>query len=211
MPYVIRPPVRKMSLAGALAFIALCTLLAPSPARAEHRDRNRSVCGPVEVSNPFSVFGDHLDYSLVDGGDFESDADGWSLSRARVVSGNESYYVGGAEDTSSLSIGMFGKAASPSFCVDYRYPHFRFFAQSEGPHGLLLVRARWTDDDDVEHESLGLLAGSDFQSWAPTDMLPLARRLRLTDRRRTQHVRLVFTSLLGSWQIDDVYVDPYRR
>lgn len=213
MPYVIRPPVRKMSLAGALAFVAICTLLGPSAARADDDDSSysRSACGPVAVSNPFSIFGDYLDYTLVDGGDFESGADDWSLNRAGLVDGNESYYVGGDADTSSLRIGMFGKATSRPFCVDYRYPHFRFFARSEGPYGLLLVRARWTEDDDVEHETLGILAGSDHRSWSPTEMLPLAEVLRLTDRMETQHVRLVFTPLLGSWLIDDVYVDPYRR
>lgn len=213
MPYVIRPPVRKMSLAGALAFVAICTLLAPSPARADYGDSSySSACGPVPISHPFSVFGDFSDYTLIDGGNFETDADGWSLSRAGIVSGNESYYVGGEADTSSLRIGMFGKATSRRFCVDYRYPHFRFFAKlAEGSHGLLLVGARWTEGDDVGYATLGILAGSDHRSWAPTEMLPLADLLRLTDQGRTQHVRLVFTSLLGSWQIDDVYVDPYRR
>ena len=73
------------------------------------------------------------------------------------------------------------------------------------------VRARWTEEDDVDYETLGFLAGSDHRSWSPTEMLPLAERLRLTDRSRTQHVRLVFTPLVGTWQIDDVYIDPYRR
>jgi hypothetical protein len=215
MPYVFRPPVRKMSWLGALAAAALFIFLLPSMARADDDDGGSyytaSPCPDVAVSNPFSVFGDYSDYTLVRGGDFESRADDWSLSRAGVVSGNESYYVGGESDSRSLSIGMFGKATSPRFCVDDRYPHFRFFARSSSPYGLLMVRARWTEDDDTEYETLGFLGGSVYGSWAPTAMLPLAEMLRLTDRRRTQHVRLVFTSLAGTWQIDDVYVDPYRR
>jgi hypothetical protein len=215
MPYVIRPPVRKLYMTGALAIAAILTLLAPSLARADHSDGYsyvQSSCGDVAVSNPFAGFGDLFDYSLVEGGDFESGTDGWSLSRAGIVDGNESYFVGGESDSKSLSVGVFGKATSPRFCVDDRYPHFRFFARhTGGSYGLLVVRARWTEGDDVEQETLGLLGGSGYASWSPTEMLPLASMLRLTDWRRTQHVRLVFAPLAGTWQIDDVYVDPYRR
>jgi hypothetical protein len=216
MPYVIRPPVRKLQAAAFLAVALICALMVPALARADDDDDDSSyslsACGPVQVSNPFSIFGDYADYSLVEDGHFESGHGDWSRSGAYVVSGNESYYVRSAADDSSLSIRSWGRATSPRFCVDTNYPHFRFFARhSAGTYGLLWVRARWTEDDDVESATLGFLSGSDFVSWAPTEMLPLAEKLDLTDRRRTQHIKLVFTSLAGTWQIDDVYVDPYRR
>jgi hypothetical protein len=222
VPYVIRPPVRKLSLAGALAILAACVLLVPSLARADDDDDDRprgygssngpSRCEPVPVANPFSIFGDVSDYTLVGNGDFESGTGGWSLSRARVVGGNAPLQVRDALDGSSLSISPFGSATSPRFCVDNSYPHFRFFARlSQGTSGALWVRARWTEGDDVEQETLGYLSGSDYLTWAPSQMLPLAERVKLTDRKRTQNVRLVFRALFGTWQIDDVYVDPYRR
>ncbi len=51
----------------------------------------------------------------------------------------------------------------------------------------------------------GDLGGS---SWHPTVAMPiLANLLTLGDRT---NARFRFTPLLGSWQIDDVYVDPTR-
>lgn len=215
MPYVIRPPVRKMSWVGALALAAIIALLAPSLARADHSESYTTSsglgCDPVSVSQPFGIFGDYSDYYLADGGDFESGAPGWTLYGAEVVSGNETYYVGGAGHANSLRVGHWGRAVSNPFCVDARHPHFRFFARSSSDYGLLLVRARWTEGDDSEHVTLGLLGASGYQSWSPTAMLPLADPLRLTDTDRTQHIRLAFTALAGTWRIDDVYVDPYRR
>ena len=217
MPYVIRPPVRKMSLALAFAAAVICSVLVPTFAQADDDDGGsygsyESRCPDISVSTPFSIFGDLSDYALVDGGDFESGVESWSLSRASVVSGNESYYVGGTGHGKALSIQPFGKATSSRLCVDYRYPHFRFFARhTDGPFGLLIVRARWTEGDDTEYATLGLLGSSGYASWSPTNLLPLAERLSLTDRNGTQHIRLVFTPLAGTWEIDDVYVDPYRR
>ena len=52
----------------------------------------------------------------------------------------------------------------------------------------------------------GDLGGS---AWHPTVAMPfLANLLTLGDRT---NVRFRFTPLLGSWQIDDVYVDPMIR
>ena len=216
MPYVIRPPVRKMSLAGALAMILLCALATASPSRADYSTdavgATAPGCGPVALSNPFSIFGDYADYSIVDDGHFESGVGGWSLYGAGIVNGNESFRVRSASDSKSLSISTWGKAVSGAFCVDTNYPHFRFFAQhSDGPIGLLLVRARWTAGDGLHEESLALLRGSQYRSWGATEMLPLAEKVALSESGGTQSVRLVFIPLAGSWQIDDVYIDPYRR
>ncbi len=52
----------------------------------------------------------------------------------------------------------------------------------------------------------GDLGGS---SWHPTVAMPiLANLLTLGD---STNVRFRFTPLLGAWQIDDVYVDPYMK
>ncbi|HKG34940.1 MAG TPA: hypothetical protein VKA89_00730 [Solirubrobacterales bacterium] len=208
MPYVIRPPIRRMRLVGALLAAGGCALLFPlSSARAADG------CPDVPVSQPFSLFGDYADYFLVKKGNFESDTRGWRLDDARVVAGNESYYVGGPSDTSSVSIGRAGSVVSTRFCIDVRHPHMRFFArQTDGVDGLLSVQARWTDALKVQKEqTLGVLSGAGFSSWAPSDLVMLAGMVELTDPGGTQSVQLVFTPLSGSWEIDDVYVDPYRR
>ena len=209
MPYVIRPPIRRMRALAALLAAGLCALVLPlSSARAAETG-----CADVPVSNPFSLFGDYADYFLVKRGDFESDTRGWKLDEAKVVGGNESYFVGGSGDSNSLLIHSFGSVVSAQFCIDVRHPHMRFFArQTDGSDGLLSVKARWSDALNLPREAtLGVLPGAAYTSWTPSDLVMLAGMVALTDPGETQSVQLVFTPLSGTWRIDDVYVDPYRR
>jgi hypothetical protein len=210
MPYVIRPPVRRMIPTAALFVAAAFALLFPALSSAV----TPTGCADVAVSNPFSIFGDNADYFLAKKGDFETDTKGWNFSPGtKIVNDNESYDVGGNSDTKSLSIQPSGRVVSTHFCIDERYPHVRFFAkQSDGSDGLLSVSARWSDALNVQQEvPLGTLAGSGFSSWAPSSLMVMAGVVQLTDQGNTQSVQLVFTPLSGTWQIDDVYVDPYRR
>ena len=62
------------------------------------------------------------------GGSFESGTNGWSLTGASVVAGNEPWKVGGSADSKSLSAPR-GQAVSPAFCVGIEHPTFRFFAR----------------------------------------------------------------------------------
>src|SRR5262249_3933675 len=100
---------------------------------------------------------------------------------------------------------------TPFVCATLLHPDLRLFARNTGsPLGVLRV-------DVVAQGPLGTLtlpvgvvvAG---QSWAPTLPLPfLANALALLARDGTVNVAFRFTSMLGgSFQIDDVYVDPYR-
>ena len=209
MPYVIRPPVRKMSVAGILAALTLCALLALSPSRADASD-----CDSASVSNPFASFLDFADYSLVPGGDFESGDAGWTLDDAAVAPGNESHQVGGSGDSHSLLIDDKGEAASPAFCVGSQHPTFRFFAQRvKGRGGSLKVSLRWNEDGHTRKVLVDTLAGKSYGSWQPSDILPLARWLDLDDDAGTKDAQLVFEAKGGraDWAIDDVFYDPYRR
>ena len=215
MPYVIRPPVRKMSLAGALALLILAigTLLSPSQSAAAGSS-GPGGCDALSLSSPFAQFGDLNAYALIEGGSFERGLRGWSLHEARVVDGNERFYVRSPSDTKSLSIDRDGKVVSDSFCVDPSFPHLRFFARYEGAsNATMAVRLRWSEGRRNYECTLGSLRSEDFSSWQATDMLPLARMLDLEYAGQTEDVRLVFdpSSGCGSWLIDDVYVDPYRR
>ena len=208
MPYVIRPPVRKMSLAGVLAAVALCMLLAPAASRADTTSSGQ--CPDVNLLNPFGIFGDLANYTPVANGNFENGLGDWSVYGGNVVSGNEPYYIGNSSDSNSLLVQNGGKAVSSAFCVDTGYPYFRFFARNQnGSSSLMKVKARWTVGDVPVEETLGYLYGGSYKYWSVSDLLPLCDRVDL--QNGTQQVRLVFMSLSGSWQIDDVYIDPYRR
>ena len=107
MPYVIRPPVRKMSLAGVLAAVVLCMLLAPAASKA---DVTSTQCPDVSLLNPFGIFGDFANYTPVANGDFENGLGDWSVYGGNVVSGNEPYNIGNSTDSNSLLIQPGGKA-----------------------------------------------------------------------------------------------------
>ena len=53
----------------------------------------------------------------------------------------------------------------------------------------------------------GDLGGS---SWHPTASMPLIANILPLSHSDKTPVRFRFSPLLGSWQVDDVYVDPYR-
>ena len=210
MPYVIRR-LRKMSTNIALAGAALSLLMAFTAVA----EADAAGCRKAQSSQVFSRFGDLSYYTLLSGGSFESGTTGWSLTGASVVAGNESYFIGGATHTRSLRIAAPGEVVGPSFCADSERPHFRFFAKRvSGSTGQLNVKLRWVNDSrQVVYSSVATLNLADYPAWKPTPNLALATRLALNAVDQTRTVQLVF-DVTGSdavWQIDDVYIDPYRR
>jgi hypothetical protein len=130
------------------------------------------------------------------------------------VSGAEPWNVSGASENQSLSIGPGGSAISPSICVSDLFPSLRFFALNEqnnaGWGTALRVSALWTDSNGNTHAfSLGRLNDSPFQSWEPTPSIALGSYL---PDGMLVNVQLAFSSgPNATWQIDDVYVDPYAK
>src|SRR5829696_6077143 len=205
---------RKIARTVAAAFIAAITSAAfASTASAGLVTASATSCDDPALEQPFARWGDRATYKLVGNGGFEAGATGWTLSGgAYVASGNESFDVGGAEDSRSLVLPLGSRAVSPFTCVGLEEPSLRLFAKRRsGLLTTLLVEMQ-------VQTSLGLslwlpvvpgdVGGS---SWHPTVAMPLvANLLTLSSTDRTP-VRFRFTPLLlGSWQIDDVYVDPYR-
>ena len=130
------------------------------------------------------------------------------------MSGNETYKVGGSTHSRSLSLPGGSAAVSPFTCVGLSEPTLRLFAKR---NTALLGLVSTLNVQIQVKTSLGLslwlpvlpgdLGGG---SWHPTASMPLiANILPLSSSDKTP-VRFRFTPLLGSWQIDDVYVDPFR-
>ena len=201
----------------ALLAIALCVLLAATASRADAADGSLLGCG-YEAEHPFLRFLDPLPYTLAPDGGFEADAAGWKLSGgAKVVSGNESFYLSGF-GTKSLQIPSGGSATSPPMCVGLILPVVRFVATGGTLLSTLKVEAVWTDTAGGQR-SLALppvvLGGA--RNWAPTlPLLQLGGVLNaLTLNGLTTSMSFRFTprgGLFGSgtWKIDDVYVDPWK-
>jgi hypothetical protein len=224
MPYIIRPRKLNKLVAALLGAVTMLGLPAaanafslappqpkPAPKPAPAPAPASGTCPSGATSTPFSQFGDKASYSLLAGGSFESGSPGWTLSNAKVVSGNESYSVAGGSH--SLAVEANGSAVSPAVCVSLENPSFRFFArQTSGSWAVLNVSLLWIDSSGNTHKTTvgSLQTGT---SWSASPVMQLATTLPLTQASEAVSVKLVFSPEAsgGAWAIDDVYIDPYRR
>jgi hypothetical protein len=200
---------RRVTLA-AITAVAMTGAIA-APANAGILTASASNCGDESLSQPFGQFGDHAQYKQVHGADFEGTTEGWTLiGGAKVVSGNEPWKVGGSADGKSLVLPAGSSVITPASCVGLQEPTVRFFAKKNS--GLLSTLAVSvyvkTSLGLVVPVPVGVVLGNGQWKATPA-MLIVANLLPLLPGDRTP-VAFQFTPLLGSWQIDDVFVDPYR-
>jgi hypothetical protein len=205
----------KLSRTVAATFTAAIAAAAfASPASAGILTSSATDCDDSALTQPFQRWRDYANYKLVGGGSFEDGGAGWSLSGgAKVVSGNESFKVGGSTHSRSLSLPRGSRAVTPFACVGLDEPTLRLFARRQsGLLTSLLVEVQ-------VQTSLGLTAWLPVlpgdvggSSWHPTAAMPIVVNLLTLSGVDRTAVRFRFTPLLlGSWQIDDVYVDPMMR
>lgn len=200
----------------ATAATALTAALPPATANAGILVNTESAknCTTQVLEQPFKRWLDYFSYTLVPGGNFESGAPAWSLSKAKVVSGNETFYVRSKRDSRSLSLGAAGTATSRPVCVGIEYPVMRFFARNRGlPTSALTVEVLFeTSLGNVLSLPVGVVPGL-TTSWQPTLPIPVVANLLplLPNEKTAVAFRFRATGLGGNWQIDDVFVDPHRR
>jgi hypothetical protein len=202
----MRPFIVRLSVTVTAAFAAL-TITAPV-AGASLVDG----CPDSGASQPFLPWGDQSMYVLAPDGGFEHGGGAWNLGDgAAVVSGNERFQVGGADDSWSLSLPDGTRATTADACIGLDSPTMRFFARNDGdPDGRLVVSV-------IVDTLLGPLAvpvGSvDATSdWHPTPAFLLLANLTALPivNDSTASIRLRFTARGGDWRIDDVYIDPWK-
>ena len=156
---------------------------------------------------PFSRFGDYNNYVLVPGGAFESGNPAWKLAGgAKVVRGNESFYVHGRYDQQSLSLPNGSTATSPAMCFAPGDWHFRFFVSGSGS-----VRVKV-----VVRSLLGVLSTLDGgtvkagSTWKPSPEVELLLT-NVCGVLATDSLSLRLTPTSGSnVRVDDVYLDPWK-
>lgn len=199
------PSPRRFKFAGTLA-IALVAIAAFAGAA--------QACSYSGAEQVFKPWGDQKNYVLAPDGGFEAGASGWSLNGgAKVVAGNESYYLSDAGDSNSLALPAGSSVASPPICMSLDTPSFRLMAKNTGnPSSRLRVEAVYNLLGLVRTKVVSnLTAGS---SWAPTQsvstvlglstivgtLIPSAIQIRITPLDAT-----------GNWQVDDLYIDPFSR
>jgi hypothetical protein len=163
-------------------------------------------CGPTTTA--FAQWGDSRSYYFTADGGFESGGAGWTLSGgAKVVAGNEPFYLHSATDNSSLLLPSGATATSPALCFGLLDPGLRFLAVAPSGSGTLHVQL-------VAQGLLGVLAvidGGTIQvgsSWAPTEVFStLGSQLNVPLGTKT--IQVVLTSTSGDVQVDDLYIDPW--
>ena len=190
---------------------ALCGAL---PATANAAMLEGGACDDAPLSKPFTPWGDHAYYKLAPGGDFESGTAGWSLRSAGTVSGSEPYAATGELGASSLRIKPGGSATTPATCVNIDYPTARFFAKSSG--GLLGLLPLMKVDVLYRDGLLGIIAVpagvvTPSSRWNPTLQMLTHAAVGATVNGGEAPIALRFTAVSGTWTIDDVFVDPFRR
>ncbi len=199
-----------------VAAVTLTTGLAPGTANAGILVNTESAknCTTQVLEQPFTRWLDYFNYTLVPGGNFESGAPPWTLSKSKIVSGNETFYVRSSKDSRSLSLGASGMATSRPVCVGLDYPVLRFFARNSGLlTSTLAVEVLFeTSTGAVLSAPIGVVSALNSK-WQPTLPLPVIANLLplLPNEKTAVAFRFRATGIGGNWQIDDVFVDPRRR
>jgi hypothetical protein len=170
------------------------------------------------LPTPFAPWNDFGQYFLLAGGDFEGDLSGWTLSDgAAVVAGNESYQIGSPADGQSLLLPAGSSVTTPDLCVTAQSPDLRVALMSTATKDPRLeIDLNFTDDKgDPRTQKLKDLPGG--SEWAFTDPLRFLGPVDSVLKRNGQTV-VSFTFAAKArkdapntlWQIDDLYVDPYK-
>jgi hypothetical protein len=172
-----------------------------------------SYCDP-SATQAFARWGDNAYYARLLNGDFESGSLGWAMSGgARVVNGNEPFYISGdRSDHGSLLLPAGSSASSGTVCFALGDWHLRLMMRNVGsPNGALRVQV-------VVPSLLGGLltildAGtvSGDGAWAPSQRTELLL-CNVTSLLGTRAVAFRFTPVGfgAAYQIDDVYLDPWK-
>jgi len=170
-------------------------------------------CDPA-VTQPFSAWGDSASYARLLNGGFEAGDAGWALGGgARVVSGNEPFFVGGdTADSHSLLLPAGSSAYSGTVCFALGDWHLRFLMRNAGsPAGKLHVQVIVPS---LVGGLLTILDGGTVgsgSSWTPSPRLELLL-CNVTSLLGTNAVAFRFTPVGpgAAYQIDDVYLDPWK-
>ena len=196
-------------LPGVLAALVLGAT--PAAASADGLTLGLDGCPARQTAQVFARWLDPSYYTLVPGGTFEGSLAGWKLTGgAKVVTGNESFYVNGSRDKLALSLPAGSSATTPPMCAAVLDPTLRYFAANDGGVlSLLTVQILYyTPNGGVLTLPLGVNVGG--RSWAPS--LPTVVAANLLGALDGGAVQVAFrftpVGLGAKWRIDDVYLDP---
>jgi hypothetical protein len=163
-------------------------------------------CGTT--THPFQAWGDSSAYCAFPNLGFESGSTAWTLKgSASIVAANEPWHVSGP-GTHALQLGPGATALSSPLPVNLLDPYLRFFAHSAAANGSLQVQVvfRGLTGNLTGLLNFGTLSPGGYATWQPTQRVLSALALPLLTS--TAQVQFTSQAKSGSWQLDDVYLDP---
>jgi hypothetical protein len=159
---------------------------------------------------PFAAWGDDANYALAPNGSFEQGSYGWSLSGgARVIASNNSLRPG----SYALSLPAGASALSPAACVKLADPASRFFLRAPAGTGKLRVDIQYKTLLGLFTTTSNLGYATAGQKWQPGpkyshELANILGALALNKNLLSASIRFKFTAVSGSFEVDDLFVDP---
>jgi hypothetical protein len=202
---------RWSAIVGLTAAGALATALPSAHAGQIADGADCSVQRPL--TQPFVPWLDYASYALAPDGGFEAGAAGWTLSGgAATVAGNEHFFVGDGGDSRSLRLPSGSRAISAPLCVGLEWPTIKFFGRATGSWlSVLLVDVVFDDALTGATRSLPIGLMTSRGEWQPSlPMITVINALGALSKDGLVPVAFRFAPLAGTWQVDDLYVDPWR-
>lgn len=209
-PIGMRRQWKAIILVSALAAVAaVAAVTAPSAEGGLIGTGAASGCD-ASTSHPFEAWGDNANYLLMPGGSFEAGGPAWTLSRGAYVGPGSSPFATEGPGSRSLYLAPGASATSPTGCFAFGDWHSRFFVRGAGLRGGRL------QVDVVVKSLLGLLTVLDGGSVAPSAEWRPSPRIgmllcNVTGLLGTKAVSLRFRAVNAAFQIDDVYLDPFKE
>jgi hypothetical protein len=195
-------------LASAIIVGALLLVMTPSAKAGLLTTGAASYCDPYS-SQAFGDWGDRSNYMLMPGGSFESGAPSWNLSGgAKIVSGNEPFYLHSRSDRRSLYMPNGSSASTPTMCFATGDWHLRFVSVTSSRSSQLRVTVTVASLLGVVSALDGGTVSSDG-TWSPSPTVSLLLT-NVGGLLTTKAVSFRFTATNGASQIDDAYLDPWK-
>ena len=197
-----RPARRATAVVATLAG-ALVTVVPTEVARAS------TECGVRITTAPLVAFGDANSYFPLEGGTFESgDLSTFDLAGTpSIVQENEPWQVLDHADARSLALPP-GAVLKATVCVQWGEDSMRFFAKSPGLSGSSLTVRTTVATTYGSSVTTSTMIGGSQGGWTLGPRIPLLNLLAIDGR---QYVTVSFKNTgTGTWQLDDLLVDPWR-
>jgi hypothetical protein len=193
---------RLLGLVGALALLAGFAIPADAGLLGTG---SASYCDP-NSSMVFLPWGDRSNYMLTPGGSFEESTTLWKLNGgAKVVSGNEPYFIHAKNDRKSLYMPSGSSVSTPTMCFAAGDWHLRFVSTGSGSLRVTVT----------VNSLLGLVSildggtVSNNGTWKPSPQVSLLLT-NVGGLLTTKAISIRITASSGASQIDDVYLDPWK-